>query len=362
MRPRIGASHDRAEGLAADHGVTLALDRTWLSKADSPTLNPFVKSQRGIHMRIKTCFKVALVTVIFGSTVSLVRAQATRTWVSGVGDDANPCSRTAPCKTFAGAISKTAEGGEIDVLDPGGFGTVTITKAMTLDGTHGAGFGSILNAGNIPGITINVVTGTFVNTAQVILRSLYIQGASQSPSGTGGSQNGINCIKANRVFVNDCHFENQGNSGINLNMASAGALFVRDCDFENTNTAIKGTTTAGPLFMDIENISVHGNTNGVQYLSNAQGMITDAVFFKNTGESVGVGATCVADVTHCHFRGNNIAVSAATGATVRINENEMFDNTNALQGSAAAFQSGGNNKLAGNTSSFPPAGPPINTQ
>jgi hypothetical protein len=61
-------------------------------------------------------------------------AQATRTWVSGVGDDANPCSRTAPCKTFPGAISKTAAGGEIDVLDPGGFGSVTITKSITIDG------------------------------------------------------------------------------------------------------------------------------------------------------------------------------------------------------------------------------------
>src|SRR5579859_6624884 len=59
-------------------------------------------------------------------------AQATRTWVSGVGDDANPCSRTAPCKTFAGAISKTAAGGEINVLDPGGFGAVTITKSITI--------------------------------------------------------------------------------------------------------------------------------------------------------------------------------------------------------------------------------------
>src|SRR5476649_1636284 len=61
-------------------------------------------------------------------------AQATRTWVSGVGDDANPCSRTAPCKTFAGAISKTAPSGEINVLDPGGFGALTITKAITIDG------------------------------------------------------------------------------------------------------------------------------------------------------------------------------------------------------------------------------------
>src|SRR5579859_6501599 len=64
----------------------------------------------------------------------LAGAQASRTWVSGVGDDANPCSRTAPCKTFAGAISKTAAGGEISVLDPGGFGAVTITKSITLNG------------------------------------------------------------------------------------------------------------------------------------------------------------------------------------------------------------------------------------
>ena len=63
------------------------------------------------------------------------QAQATRTWVSGVGDDANPCSRTAPCKTFAGAISKTAPCGEISVLDPGGFGAVTITKSITINGT-----------------------------------------------------------------------------------------------------------------------------------------------------------------------------------------------------------------------------------
>src|SRR5437870_12453885 len=72
------------------------------------------------------------------------RAQATRTWVSGVGDDANPCSRTAPCKTFAGAISKTATGGVISVLDPGGFGAVTITKAITIDG--GGTEGSILSS------------------------------------------------------------------------------------------------------------------------------------------------------------------------------------------------------------------------
>src|SRR5436853_3856995 len=80
------------------------------------------------------------------------QAQATRTWVSGVGDDANPCSRTAPCKTFAGAISKTADGGEIDALDPGGFGTVTITKSITIEGA--GTLASILNAGT-NGVNVN---------------------------------------------------------------------------------------------------------------------------------------------------------------------------------------------------------------
>src|SRR6195256_882154 len=90
---------------------------------------------------------------VFSLTISSVaQAQANRTWVSGVGDDANPCSRTAPCKTFAGAISKTAAGGEISVLDPGGFGSVTITKAMTIDGD-----------GTLAGILSATVNGIVVN-------------------------------------------------------------------------------------------------------------------------------------------------------------------------------------------------------
>src|SRR6516164_10584520 len=95
-----------------------------------------------------TMKRLASLIVFFGALVgpfvssTPAQAQASRTWVSGVGDDANPCSRVAPCKTFAGAISKTAPGGEIDCLDPGGFGAVTITKAVTID-CSGA-FGSVL--------------------------------------------------------------------------------------------------------------------------------------------------------------------------------------------------------------------------
>src|SRR5262244_847012 len=103
----------------------------------------------------KFCFVLNILAVAgLGLTISsAAQAQASRTWVSGVGDDANPCSRTAPCKTFAGAISKTAAGGEIDALDPGGFGAVTITKSITLDGT--GNLASILVSGT-NGIVINI--------------------------------------------------------------------------------------------------------------------------------------------------------------------------------------------------------------
>src|SRR5258706_7730815 len=100
--------------------------------------------------------RVLVLTIVALAFASVSQAQATRTWVSGVGDDVNPCSRTAPCKTFAGAISKTFINGEIDCLDPGGFGTVVITKSITLDGS--GTFGSILASG-LNGITINIAAG-----------------------------------------------------------------------------------------------------------------------------------------------------------------------------------------------------------
>src|ERR1041385_7796369 len=104
--------------------------------------SPQLQNKRRLQMNKFRLFRLLAIAIFTLAFASMAQAQASRTWVSGVGDDANPCSRTAPCKTFAGAISKTFIGGEIDVLDPGGFGTVNITKSMTIDG--GSGFGSIL--------------------------------------------------------------------------------------------------------------------------------------------------------------------------------------------------------------------------
>src|SRR5713226_4648132 len=131
----------------------------------------------------------ALAVLVFTlAFASLAQAQATRTWVSGVGDDANPCSRTAPCKTFAGSISKTATGGYINCLDPGGFGAVTITKSITIQCDEE--IGHVLAAGT-NAIIVNIPAGSTVT-----LRGLSIEGF-----GTG--INGISFVGSGRLHVQE---------------------------------------------------------------------------------------------------------------------------------------------------------------
>src|SRR6476469_5011932 len=142
-------------------------------------------------MRMRTApftfFAVVLGLCLYATPAA---AQATRTWVSGVGDDANPCSRTAPCKTFAGAISKTATGGEINVLDPGGFGAVTITKSISITAIGMEG-GVLVSGTN--GIVVNVPNATDT----VLLEGLDIEGI-----GTG--LNGVNIVTSGKTTIRNC--------------------------------------------------------------------------------------------------------------------------------------------------------------
>src|SRR6478609_5006212 len=148
------------------------------------------------HRALPILFSVVLLVA-----ANSVSAQATRTWVSGVGDDANPCSRTAPCKTFAGAISKTAPGGEINVLDPGGFGAVTITKSI-----------SIISVGFEAGVLVAGTNGIVVSVAdadKVLLEGLDIEGL-----GTG--LNGITIVGGGKTTIRRCSIRNFTQNGINL--------------------------------------------------------------------------------------------------------------------------------------------------
>ena len=183
---------------------------------------------------------LAILTFIFGCA-SLARAQATRTWVSGVGDDANPCSRTAPCKTFAGAISKTAVNGEINVIDLGGFGAVTITKSITIDGT--GALASILASGTT-GILINITTTAAQDPlATVRLRGLTINGSgacTPAPCNGHSGLRGINVSSANtrrvKLFVDDVLVHGFVNEGLLFN-GQGGDLSVKDSSFIDNGTS-----------------------------------------------------------------------------------------------------------------------------
>src|SRR5687768_17589508 len=181
-----------------------------------------LSKKRRLQMnKFRLTTKLIAIAAFMFAFVSIAQAQATRTWVSGVGDDVNPCSRTAPCKTFAGAISKTAKDGEINALDPAGFGTVTITKSIYINGTHGAGYGSII-ASLVNGVNINITDAADVRKA-VRLRGLDINGAS-----TG--INVISILAANDVWVEDCVIDgftgNGSTSGMGIRIATSATINV----------------------------------------------------------------------------------------------------------------------------------------
>src|SRR5712671_4514611 len=204
--------------------------------------------------KFRFTIKMLAIAIFMLAFVSIAQAQATRTWVSGVGDDANPCSRTAPCKTWAGAISKTAACGEIDALDPGGFGALTNTKSIILDGT--GTFASTLASGT-NGFTINVAATDFVT----------IRGISINGSGTSCSfgLNGINVVNTGPKDVNieDCviaHFTN----GVNVNVTSGTQLNIRNTVIrDNSGDGVAANTSSGQVKGAFVNSSFSGNNNGL---------------------------------------------------------------------------------------------------
>lgn len=227
----------------------------------------------------------SLVAIVFAFALSFAaNAQATRTWVSGVGDDANPCSRTAPCKTFAGAISKTATNGEINCLDPAGYGAVTITKSMTIDCRDTQG--SILSAGT-NGIIINITADTDTKKA-VKLRGISINGAATGINGIrllaaktlniedvvidGNSQHGISVEGSSQVAVNNSTIRSNKGAGINGFFSGDGAIdiMVSNSLINANGTGISATT--GTTFR-LSGNTIAFNTTGLSAVSGADPLV-----------------------------------------------------------------------------------------
>jgi len=273
-------------------------------------------------------------------------AQATRTWVSGVGDDANPCSRTAPCKTFAGAISKTAAGGTIDVLDPGGFGAVTITKSITLESIGNVG--SILSSG-VNGVIVNAPGATDT----VVLRGLSIDGA-----GTTLGTNGVRVLAVGKLIIERSTIQNYSVSGVDFESSTANSqLVINDTTINNISNpssnapgvlvqSAGATATLNRVRLTQNNYGLYAHNGTVSVIQSvisansvnnvrADSAGTVKVNLDNTliNDSPGVGifahlSTTTVDISNCSIIGNGTGLSVLSGAVVNsFGNNRLFGNT-----------------------------------
>jgi hypothetical protein len=243
-------------------------------------------------------------------------AQATRTWVSGVGDDVNPCSRTAPCKTFAGAISKTAAGGIINCLDPGGFGTLTITKSLEIDCLNTkAG----MLAANTNGINVNAAGIT------VVLRGLSIEGI-----GTGLV--GVNILQGAVVHIEKCTIRGfrAGNAaGVRVAVTTGSTeVTITDSHITDNGAAAAGggvvgaSTAPGLAFLTLDNVRLANNFQGGANNVNSRMRISNSLIV-----------------------GNTVGLQADAGAFVSFGNTDFNINSTAISGTTTSF---GNNRIVGN--------------
>jgi hypothetical protein len=285
---------------------------------------------------------------------------STRTWVSGVGDDANPGGRLAPCKTFAGAMSKTDPGGEIDVVDPGGFGALTITKALTIDGA--GTFASVLVSGTA-GITISAGPNDVV-----ALRNLSING-----DGTG--LDGIHFLSGAALHLESCVIFNFQHRGVFFEPAAASRLFIKDCIIRNNNDPANGGAVliapkvGGSAVASVDATRMEGNLFAIVATDRSTVAVRNSVAASNANAGFAVsstaGAAVVMNLEGCLVSDSNATVNsagvAATGAQaiIRISNVMVVNNRLGLLVSAGgSIISFGNNRIAGNSTDGAPTSTP----
>jgi hypothetical protein len=311
---------------------------------------------------LSTTLRALTCTIFIIALSSLAQAQS-RTWVSGVGDDLNPCSRTAPCKTFAGAISKTAAGGEIDTIDSGGFGTVTIAKSITIDGQ--GTLAGILSAGT-NGVTVNAAA-----TDRVSLRNLSINGGPPTSPGLVG----VRILAGKAVSIDSCYITNflssAANSGRGINdvrTTAGGSLFVNDTIIRYSGNAgivvapgVGGAVKASLSNVRVEQSGENGTGTGMVFSgSTVSASVAHSVITKNATFGIGVesGAKLFIDNSWITLNGTTGLDANAAASTVRMSNTVISGNGGSGLGlSGGAIRSYGNNMIRGNN----PDNSPTNT-
>ena len=293
---------------------------------------------------MKPILKIFGFFVFVFAFASIAEAQATRTWVSGVGDDVNPCSRTAPCKTFAGAISKTATNGEINCLDPAGYGAVTITKSITIDCEDTQG--SILSAGT-NGVIVNITAATDTKKA-FKLRGVSINGA-----GTG--INGIRILSANSVNLEEVVIDGVTQHGVSIETTSGTPKVTIDsCSVRsNTGNGINSFITGGTVSLAVSNSVFSLNATGINLSSNTNATVRDSSFSGNTTGLLAFQAKL--GLSNVTVSNNTTGITASTGGAIRIGNSMVTNNGTGLSITGGTITSFSSNILAGNTTDGAPS-------
>ena len=287
---------------------------------------------------LKSTLKIFTFFVFAFAFASMAQAQATRTWVSGVGDDVNPCSRTAPCKTFAGAISKTAVNGEINCLDPAGFGSINVTKSITIDCEDTQG--SILAAG-VNGVIVNITAATDIKKA------FKIRGVSINGVGTG--INGIRILAANSVHVDEVVIDGMTQHGISIETtAGSPKVFVQDTHIRSVSgNGINSFIIGGGVKLTIAGSQLGATATGLSLSNNTAATISDSIVAGNTTGIVASNASVA--VFNCNISNNTTGISALSGGNVRVAGSMITSNSTGVSLGGGSVVSHVSNVLAGNT-------------
>jgi hypothetical protein len=293
-------------------------------------------------MKARSIARSGLFAALFTfGMIGIAEAQASRTWVSGVGDDANPCSRTAPCRTFAGAIAKTAAAGVVNVIDPGDYGPVTITSSLTIDGLPQRGG---ITGGIVDGTTGGIVVDAGPND-QVVLRSLALRG-----DGTGS---GIAFRNGKSLVIDGC-IVSGFDHGIDVQHGTGASLLLSDVvSVDNKSTGLRAQSAAGSLLGSFAHTHFDRNGFGVLAGPGARLSLYESVASGNTtGIAASLdasGGTADVNLEHVDVSSNGVGIHAsalAGTALVRMSKVLATDNeTSTSVENGGSILSFGNNRL-----------------
>jgi hypothetical protein len=306
----------------------------------------------------RTIFNAAALALAATLPTAPARAQVARTFLSAAGSDSNNCANVAtPCRHLATAFAATAADGEIYVLDPANYGSLTITRGVTIEG-HG--WASIAPVANNAAITINGNPGDKIGIRGVALNGAGISNATGIAFNSGGS-----------LTVSDSIIQNFSTDGIDFVPTAASFLSVSNTLVANNNPGIvitpNGTGTVSGVLDHVT--VVHNANNGLFVLSSSaqttnltvsESVISETVSVCGGGSGSGSGVFVVTSgsaIVNVMVRNSTIAnnnniglETAGTGSTIRVTRSTITGNSDGWNDSQlGVILSYGDNSIDGNT-------------